>query len=79
MSVALAPSRAGRAALAYFELTKPRISMLVGVTAVPALLLAGQGSPSLRVFWGALAGTLLASGSAACFNMYFDRDIDARM
>ena len=79
MSVALAPSRAGRAALAYLELTKPRISLLVGITAVPALLLAAQGMPPPSVFWGALAGTLLASGSAACFNMYFDRDIDARM
>jgi protoheme IX farnesyltransferase len=79
MTIALAPSRARRAALAYFELTKPRISMLVGMTAVPALLLAAQGMPPLRVFWGALAGTLMAAGSAASFNMYFDRDIDARM
>jgi protoheme IX farnesyltransferase len=79
MSVALAPSSARRAALAYLELTKPRISLLVVITAVPALLLAAQGMPPLSVFWGALAGTLLASGSAASFNMYFDRDIDARM
>jgi heme o synthase len=79
VTVALAPSRARRAALAYLELTKPRITLLVGITGVPALLLAAQGMPPLRVFWGALAGTLMASGSAACFNMYFDRDIDARM
>ena len=79
MSIALAPSRARRAALAYLELTKPRITLLVGITGVPALLLAAQGMPPLRVFWGALIGTLMASGSAACFNMYFDREIDARM
>ena len=79
MSIALAPSRARRAALAYLELTKPRITLLVGITGVPALLLAAQGMPTLRVFWGALIGTLMASGSAACFNMYFDREIDARM
>jgi len=79
VSIALAPSRARRAALAYLELTKPRITLLVGITGVPALLLAAQGMPPLRVFWGALMGTLMASGSAACFNMYFDRDIDARM
>jgi protoheme IX farnesyltransferase len=79
VSIALAPSRARRAALAYLELTKPRITLLVGITGVPALLLAAQGMPPLRVFWGALIGTLMASGSAACFNMYFDRDIDARM
>jgi len=79
VSIALAPSRARRAALAYLELTKPRITLLVGITGVPALLLAAQGMPPLRVFWGALIGTLMASGSAACFNMYFDREIDARM
>jgi len=79
MSVALAPSGARRAALAYLELTKPRITLLVGITAIPALLLAAGGMPAPRVLWAALAGTLLASGSAACFNMYFDRDIDARM
>jgi protoheme IX farnesyltransferase len=79
MSVALAPPGARSLALAYLELTKPRISMLVVVTAVPALLLAGQGMPPPRVFWAALAGTLMAAGSAACFNMYFDRDIDGLM
>ena len=79
MSVALAPSGARRAALAYLELTKPRITLLVGITAIPALLLAAGGMPAPRVLWAALTGTLLASGSAACFNMYFDRDIDARM
>ncbi len=79
MSVALDPPRARRVALAYLELTKPRISMLVVITAVPALLLAAQGMPPLPVFWGALAGILMASGSAACFNMYLDRDIDGLM
>ncbi|HEY2954248.1 MAG TPA: heme o synthase [Candidatus Eisenbacteria bacterium] len=79
MSVALAPPRARSLALGYLELTKPRISMLVVITAVPALLLAAQGLPPIPLFWGALAGTLMASGSAACFNMYFDRDLDARM
>jgi protoheme IX farnesyltransferase len=79
VSIALAPSGARRAALAYLELTKPRITLLVGITAVPALLLAAGGMPPARVLWAALAGTLMASGSAACFNMYFDRDIDARM
>ena len=79
MSVALAPAGGRRLALAYLELTKPRISMLVGITALPALLLAAQGMPPARVFWGALIGTLLAAGSAASFNMYFDRDIDGRM
>ena len=79
MNVAVDRLGARRAALAFLELTKPRISLLVVFTAFPALLLAAQGMPPPRVFFAALAGTLMAAGSAACFNMYFDRDIDAMM
>jgi protoheme IX farnesyltransferase len=53
--------------------------MLVMVTAVPALLLAAGGFPDPVLFWGTLAGTVLAAGSAASFNHYVDRDIDALM
>jgi protoheme IX farnesyltransferase len=79
VSVALAPVRARRLALAWLELTKPRIATLVVITGVPALLLAADGMPAPRIFWGALLGTLLAAGSAASFNMYFDRDLDGLM
>jgi protoheme IX farnesyltransferase len=68
-----------RAALAYLELTKPRIISLVMMTGVPAMLLAAHGFPPARIFWGTLLGTVLAAGSAASFNMYVDRDIDALM
>ena len=79
MSVAIPEASARRQAAAYLELTKPRIVMLVVMTGVPALLLAAHGLPSPRVFFGTLLGTVLAASSAASFNMYFDRDIDARM
>jgi protoheme IX farnesyltransferase len=79
MSVALAPAVARRTARALLELTKPRIASLVVLTGVPALLMAAGGVPSPRVFFGAIVGTVLAAGSAACFNMYFDRDVDALM
>jgi protoheme IX farnesyltransferase len=79
MSVALAPARTRGLAGAWLELTKPRIISLVVITGVPALLLAAHGLPPARVFWGALIGTLLAAASAASFNMYFDRDVDALM
>ena len=42
MTEAVAGTRAGRVALAYLELTKPRIVMLVLVTGVPSLLLAAH-------------------------------------
>ena len=79
MSVALHAVSTRRSALAWLELTKPRIALLVVMTAVPALLLAAGGMPPLRVALGTLAGTVLAAGSAACFNMYYDRDVDALM
>jgi protoheme IX farnesyltransferase len=64
---------------AWVELTKPTIVMLVVLTGVPALLIAAGGFPSPRIFWGGLFGTVFGAASAACFNMYFDRDIDALM
>jgi protoheme IX farnesyltransferase len=79
MSVALSPVSARRRALAYLELTKPRIVMLVVVTGVPALLMANGGMPSPGLFWSTLAGIMLAAASAASFNHYVDRDIDALM
>jgi protoheme IX farnesyltransferase len=70
---------AARAARAWLELTKPRIVLLVLFTGLPALLLAGPGFPPARVFWGALVGIALSAASAASFNHFFDRDIDALM
>jgi protoheme IX farnesyltransferase len=64
---------------AWLELTKPRIVSLVLFTGLPALLLAARGWPEPRVAWGALVGIALSAASAASFNHYFDRDIDALM
>jgi protoheme IX farnesyltransferase len=70
---------ARRVALAYLELTKPSIVMLVLLTGVPALLLASPGMPSAATFFGVTLGIALAAASAASFNHYFDRDIDRMM
>jgi len=64
---------------AWLELTKPRIVSLVLFTGLPALLLAARGWPEAQVAWGALIGIALSAASAASFNHYFDRDIDALM
>lgn len=71
-------TRAGTFA-AWLELTKPRIVSLVLFTGLPALLLAAQGWPRPMLLWGTLAGIALSAASAASFNHYFDRDIDALM
>jgi protoheme IX farnesyltransferase len=64
----------------YFALTKPTISLLVVVTALPSFLMATPGViPSVRVIFGTLLGTWFASGSAAVFNQLMDARIDAVM
>jgi protoheme IX farnesyltransferase len=76
---ALRPRGALALAGAYFELTKPRIVMLITITGVPALLMAKRAFPGASTFWGALAGIALAASSAAVFNQVIDRDIDGLM
>ncbi len=63
----------------YIQLTKPRIVVLVLVTALAALVVEG----SLLSHPGRLLLTLFAitlvAGSANAFNQYFERDLDAQM
>lgn len=63
----------------YIALTKPRIILLVLVTAVAGL--AAQGSLLHRPFQASiiLFAITLTAGSANAFNQYFERDLDARM
>jgi heme O synthase-like polyprenyltransferase len=79
MSETVAAVSVGRTARAYLELAKANIVMLVLVTGVPALLIAAHGWPEPRIALGATIGIVLAAASAAAFNHYFDRDIDAVM
>jgi len=63
----------------YIQLTKPRIVLLVLVTALAALVMEGSllRDPG-RLLLVLLAITLVA-GSANAFNQYFERDLDAQM
>ena len=63
----------------YFQLTKPTIVMLMLVTGLPAILMAGRGHVEPLVLVMALVGTALAAGAASALNHYWDRDIDAVM
>ena len=63
----------------YFELSKPRIIVLLLITTLAAMVMAARGIPSLAlVFWTLLAGAL-AAGSAGAFNCAYDADIDKIM
>ena len=79
MTLAVARADLRTLALAYLELTKPRIVLLVLLTGIPALLMAARGLPAASTVVGTVLGTALAAASAAAFNHVFDRDIDALM
>ncbi len=66
-------------AIAYVQLTKPRIITLLLVTTVPAMVLAQRGLPPLWLIGATLLGGMLTAGSANAFNQYLERDIDEKM
>jgi protoheme IX farnesyltransferase len=61
----------------YVTLTKPRVQLLLLLTTVTTMLVAG--SPSLGLILLTLAGGYLSAGGAGAVNHWYDRDIDARM
>jgi protoheme IX farnesyltransferase len=63
----------------YYELTKPRIIVLLLITTLAAMIMAARGVPSLRLVAWTLIGGALAAASAGAFNCVIDRDIDAVM
>ena len=68
-----------RTVAAYVTLTKPRVLELLLVTTVPVMILAQNGMPNLWLVLATVIGGAMSAGSAATFNMYIDRDIDAHM
>lgn len=63
----------------YFELTKPRIIVLLLITTLAAMVMATRGVPPLGLVLATLIGGAFAAGSAGAFNCVIDRDIDRLM
>jgi protoheme IX farnesyltransferase len=63
----------------YYELTKPRIILLLLVTTAASMVMAARGLPPLGIFVATLAAGALAAGSSGAFNCAIDRDIDPLM
>ncbi|QQE77492.1 heme o synthase [Alicyclobacillus sp. SO9] len=63
----------------YFELTKPRIMVLLLFTEYCAMVVAQGRIPGFRVTLLAVLGLALSTGGAAALNMWYDRDIDVVM
>src|SRR5262245_22579364 len=61
----------------YLTLTKPKVQLLLLLTTVTTMYVAGDPSVSLVLL--TLIGGSLSAGGAAAVNHYWDRDIDAQM
>jgi len=61
------------------ELTKPRITLMVVLTAAIGVLLSGGGSVDLSLAIHALLGTGLVAAGSAALNHVLERDLDALM
>lgn len=64
---------------AYVRLTKPRVVELLLVTAVPPMVLAQAGMPSLALVAAVVGGGALAAGGANTINCWVERDRDQLM
>jgi protoheme IX farnesyltransferase len=63
----------------YLALTKPRVVVLLEVTAVAAMIMAAHGMPQWTVLLATVTGGWLAAAGANAINCWFDRDIDGDM
>ena len=63
----------------YIDLTKPKIIILLLITALGGLFLATEGIPNILVMLVVLIGGSLGAGGANAINHYLDRDIDEKM
>ncbi len=63
----------------YWNLTKPKVVLLIVFTALVGMLLAAEGVPPLDILIFGLIGIGLAAASGAAINHVVDRHIDAIM
>ena len=63
----------------YIDLTKPKIIILLLITALGGLFLATEGIPNILIMLVVLIGGSLGAGGANAINHYLDRDIDEKM
>ena len=64
---------------AFFELTKPRITMLILVSTALGYYLGNTGNTNIYNFFLTMFGTALLSGGAGAINHYVERDLDKLM
>jgi protoheme IX farnesyltransferase len=65
--------------VAFLELTKPRITQLVVLTAAAGFYLGSGGGVDVRLLVHTLLGVALVAAGTNAFNQLRERDVDARM
>ena len=63
----------------YLELTKPKVVLMMLITAIVGMLLASKTIPSMYLVIISMIGIGLCASSAATINQIIDRNIDANM
>ena len=66
-------------AAAYFELTKPRVLLMVLITTLAGFYMGDGAAFDFVAALKALAGTALAAGGTLALNEYIEREFDAKM
>lgn len=68
-----------RRALAFVELGKPRVVVMVLITTFVGFYLGSRGLPDYLRLLPTLIGTALAAAGTLALNQYLERDVDAKM
>ena len=71
--------RTRRRAVDFFELTKPRVVLMVLVTTATGFYLGVRGAPDYLILLHTLLGTALAGGGTLALNQVMEREADAQM
>jgi len=78
-TVTIAVATTGRKAIDFYELTKPRIVLMVLVTALAGYYAGSGRIPDYLQLIQMLIGTALAAGGTLALNQFIERDTDAMM
>src|SRR5437660_5211675 len=76
---AVLPLNAKARLAAYIELTKPRITFLIVLTAAAGFCLGSRGAVDYVIFAHAMLGIALLSSGIATLNQFIERDLDGLM
>src|ERR1700682_3567578 len=73
------PQSLGATVMAYVNLTKPRIIVLLLITTLAGMVIAARTIPPIELILATMVGGAFAAGGANAINCYIDRDIDLLM